>query len=285
MDYLMEDIILLLMGAALLLVIFANVLVISRVNRMTNVCHHKLNEALVALNVMQVPYDNRYIQQVIFQSKRQNRRQIAHQVEDRIIKRFENLILLLGGIFEELSPENTKSHQYFSDLVDEVDRGGKVSRLLKSCLASDTFIKYGISGVLDIFCVSMMQKDFDDLAFTCNDKERRLMLELEEELIVIYLLIFIYYAFDRTPSAISMDLFFGDEEVTFTIEDNDPDSTDGLSLQYSSLDHWPDALEQAYTFARLYGGMAGADPAFSSGLRYRIVVPYQPVKRISESGY
>lgn len=280
MTLLGENIVIILMIVCLTLAGAVLVYYFLHIRRLMFFCQSRISKSLATMQAMQVPYEEALVEEHYSAGARHNRHQLGQLVEERVINRYGNLMMLLGGIFERMDSFDEESRQYLDDLVGEIDRGGKISRILKGCLSNATLQTYGLFGALQVYCVSMMEKDFDRLELTSNDKDRRLPQAFEEELVVTYLLLFIYFTFDRVPSGVDMELHFGENQVSFTISDDDPDGVNGLALNQIEPATWPGALRHACHFAEVYHGYTEVDAAYASGLRFAIHIPYQEARRI-----
>lgn len=244
---------------------------IRKVMRLT---YSKLNNTYDAILSMQVPYYLAESRESVAAGRQQNRKSLSYLVQHRLIERYGNMMMMLGDLYENMEGTDSKYHAYFSDLIDEMDRGGKVSEILKRCLANKTIRSYGLYGVLNVCCIDIMQSDFKSLTITCNDENYRLDQDVEEELMITYLLLFIYFAFDRAPNDIAMDLQFTGSYVSFTVSDDDTDGLSGLELNQMVVDSWPMPLRQAENFAHLTKGFIEVDAAYTSGLKFTLIVPY-----------
>ncbi|MFA0960287.1 hypothetical protein AB9P05_00625 [Roseivirga sp. BDSF3-8] len=245
------------------------------IRRMMIFCHHRINKSLATMETVHLAYEQAYVEQQLSTGRMRNRNELGQLVEQRLIRRYGDLMMLMGDLFTRMEDHEPATLQYFEDLIGEIDRGGKISRLLKVCLTSNTLKDFGLYGALRVHCVSMMESDFEGLTLTCNDEGYRLPQALEEELMITYLLLFIYYTFDRVPHLVGMELHYDESHVTFTMVDDDPDAPNGLELSQANVIHWPGALRHAAAFAELYHGYAEADTTYTDGLRFTLHIPYQ----------
>lgn len=273
MSYFGESIVMLLMVVFLLMAIGLLVYFYVSIRRLMMLCYSRMQYTFDAIVTMQAPYQQLQSQHSLAAGRRQNRKSLSYMVEHRLIGRYGNLMTLLGDLYEQIDGDNQKYHTYFHDLIDEMDRGGKISQLLKGCLANRAVKNYGLYGVLKVHCLDIMQRDFKSLKIMCNDESRRLDQDVEEELMITYLLLFIYFAFDRTPNEILLDLQFADSYVSFTISDDDTDGLSGLELNQIGIDSWPMPLRQAENFAALAKGFVEVDTAYT-GLKFTLTSPY-----------
>ncbi|MFA0964893.1 hypothetical protein AB9P05_24000 [Roseivirga sp. BDSF3-8] len=211
-------------------------------------------------------------------ARRHTHHYLGTLVQDRIVMHHHDMMELINDLFYRMDGDREEFRPYFHDLMDHVSRGGRISCLLSVCLNSTM----GLYGILRVHCVAAMKHDFKHLSLYSNQEDRRLPHELEDDLAVIYVLLFIYFAFDRTPDSIHMSLQFGENSVSFTVSDDDAEAPGGLTLSQSEPGQWPAALHHASSFASLHKGFATADATYTEGLSFTVCVPYYADRLLSE---
>lgn len=238
--------------------------------RLMTVCYASLARMLQSFDKLDVALQEEQAAERYDAGRRHNNRYLSRVMQDRIVMRHHEIMELLNELFYQLDGNREPFRPYFHDLMDKVGRGGHISCLLQVCLSSTI----GLYGMLRFHCVAVMKEDFKQLSLYCNNEDCRLPLELEEDLTVTYVLLFIYFAFDRTPDSIHIDLQFSENSVSFTLSDNDTDSIGGLDLSQSEPEQWPAALHHASSFAKLYNGFTMTDAAYTEGLSFTLTIPY-----------
>lgn len=241
-------------------------------------CYSSLARMLQSFDKLDMALQEVQLTERFDTARRHNNRYLSTLVQDRIVMQHHDMMELINDLFYQIDGNREQFRPYFHDLMDQVSRGGRISCLLSVCLNSTM----GIYGILRFHCVAAMKHDFKHLSLHSNDEDRRLPQELEDDLAVIYVLLFIYFAFDRTPDSIHMNLQFGENSVSFTVSDDDTDAAGGLTLSQSEPGQWPAALHHASSFASLHKGFATADTTYTEGLSFTVCVPYYAERLLSE---
>lgn len=272
--------ILLIMGTLLIVVLGLYQFV--QIGRLVAVSYAALAKMFSSFESMQQHYVQSYANSQFLAGQRQNRGDMRLLVDERLSNRYDEIAELLNNLYHALKADRKKYFLYFMDIMEEIDRGNKISNLLQACLSSGTLYTFGLYGVLRVHCEERMKDCFRPLTLECNNEDYRLPEQLEQELTISYLLLFIYFAFDRAPKSLHMYLQFDENCVSFTLTDDDRDAIGGLELSQMAIEEWPASLQRANNIARLFNGYTKTDASYAAGLKFSMSVPFYADKLLLE---
>ncbi|MGB3183675.1 MAG: hypothetical protein WBB45_19950 [Cyclobacteriaceae bacterium] len=275
MSYTYEIIVFCLIGVCVLLALGLLYYLFRQVYRTMAMAGQGMETTLAYLQWEQDNYERGQDRRILEASRRLNQRELRIQlVENRLRTMLGEVVYNTELLHEIIGSREPGLKPYFIDVLEAVERSGLVTRLLGACLSANVLSHYGLYGMLYAYCKEPFTDVYKHMELTCNDQHYRLPIEVEEELSVSFLLLFSYFAFDRTPDHLELTLHFGEQYVSFTIQDDDPDALNAIALTHRDFKDWPGGLHQAHTYAGLHHGYAEADTTYLQGLRFTMHVPY-----------